>query len=529
MKFTELTDSDKEYIRDIHANTTLEWDVRMNVLKQKYDKSERTVRKWISKLGYSNRNGEEIEIPSEQFKEAQEKVHADKRYYMITWAQNDTDINVEMLRNMEAYADHIDAEILVIAGRYRNPTSLRTSDNLKEKEKLEMSWDSKVLPYLTANRHNIHKYVQVLADVKVQPTAYNPLSGFEGFSGLESSILGHPKQHLKSLPILDGYPHKVLASTGAITHPRYTDTKIGKKGEFNHIYGFLLVEVRDEEVFHIRNVNVNDDGSFTDVYSFVKNGAIKETSRLEGLVLGDLHSGFENERVLEETFRIIRELRPKKVVIHDVFDGYSISHHHEKDPFLKYKKHQNEEDDLDLEIENMLELLGMFVSECDGEVNIVRSNHDDHCDRYLRDRDWKKDIRNSESYMELALAILKGKADKGVIPYKINERFPEINCLGANESLNIADVECGMHGDIGANGSRGSINQFSKLNVKTITGHSHTPVIFDGAYSVGTSTELRLEYNKGASSWMNAHVTIDRFGKRQMILFVDGKFTTLNE
>jgi hypothetical protein len=37
-------------------------------------------------------------------------------------------------------------------------------------------------PYLDANRHDIHKYVSILSDIKIQPTAINPMTGMQSLS-----------------------------------------------------------------------------------------------------------------------------------------------------------------------------------------------------------------------------------------------------------------------------------------------------------------------------------------------------------
>ncbi len=524
-RFKDLTDNEIHLIKLIHSDKEQSWDARMKVLIDKFGVSERSIRSWISQLGFAKR--ERHEEISEQFEEAKKKTHnKDSKYYLITWAQNNTSVHDKGFKNMKAYAEFLEAEILVIAGRYRNPTSLSASKNLKTQEDRDIiKWSNELLPYLTANRHNIHKYLMILADVKAQPTAHNPLSGFEGLSGFESSILGHPKQHLKSLPILEGHPHKILMSTGAITKPNYTDSKAGKKGEFDHVYGFAVVEIRDEEVFHIRNVSMSNSGEFNDLFFNVKNETVRRNKSLEGIVLGDLHHGEHSEPVMEETFDLMSILKPKAVVLHDVFDGKSISHHHERDPFKKYRKSISGDDQLDKEIEGLIEYLGRFTMFRD--VVIVRSNHDEHVDRYLRERDWKKDIVNSLEYMELATAILKGEAPNGIIPYKIQQEYPTYKCLGLDDSFMVKGVECAMHGDKGASGSRGSQTQFRKLNVRTITGHGHHPWILGGAFGVGTSTKLRLDYNHGLSPWMNSHVTIDSLGKRQQIMFVNSEYTTM--
>jgi hypothetical protein len=57
---------------------------------------------------------------------------------------------------------------------------------------------------------------------------------------------------------------------------------------------------------------------------------------------------------------------------------------------------------------------------------------------------------------------------KGVIPTLINERYPKFITLGRSASYLVKNWELGQHGDIGSNGSRGSLLQFRKLNTKII-------------------------------------------------------------
>jgi hypothetical protein len=132
-------------------------------------------------------------------------------------------------------------------------------------------------------------------------------------------------------------------------------------------------------------------------------------------------------------------------------------------------------------------------------------------------------IKNAIPYMEYSLAKLNSKAENGVIPYIINKYYPKMICLSHNDNITIKGYLCSTHGHIGASGSRGSVQQFSKLSTKTVTGHSHTIARVGGAVSVGTSTHLRLPYNKGASAWVNSHGIINRLGKFQHIVFFKTK------
>jgi len=93
----------------------------------------------------------------------------------------------------------------------------------------------------------------------------------------------------------------------------------------------------------------------------------------------------------------------------------------------------------------------------------------------------------------------------------------------------IYDIECGMHSHKGPNGARGNILAFSKLPVKTVIGHSHSPQIKWGSYQVGVSCALSHGYNQGLSGWAYANVIINKYGKRQMIVLNKWtlKYTTL--
>ena len=126
MKFTELEDADIEYIAETYFNKSISWDQRLDLLAQRFKRSERTIQHWIAKLGYSTKQVEE----SPQLIAAKAKeFNREKKRFIITWAQNDTPVNEEFIANLEKYAEFVDADIHVIAGRYKNPTSVFTDKN----------------------------------------------------------------------------------------------------------------------------------------------------------------------------------------------------------------------------------------------------------------------------------------------------------------------------------------------------------------------------------------------------------------
>ncbi len=527
MRYKDLKRSDVTYIKELYWKSTInpvqfpKKKIQETIAK-KYEVSDRSVRTWAKNLGLLIEE-EQLEGESVQLKKAYTKtVNKKKRRFLVSWAQNATPVNENLFENMKAYAKYIDADIHIIAGRYKNPTSVFIDRN-------NDSWDASLTPYLDLNRHHVHNYVSILSDIKVQPTATMPLSGLESVTGVDSCIVGHPRMHLKTVPVLEGYPAKILATTGAITEPNYTDSKAGKKGEFHHTLGFVIIEVDTDEIFHIRQVSAKNNGDFIDldIKVFRQNGETVITTAKEcpAVVLGDLHLGVHDDLAFACTIRMLHRLKPKNTVIEDIFDGKSISHHELNNPFLQYEKYQEKKHLVQDEIENMYNWIDKMLN---FNLVVVRSNHDDFVDRWLQFQDWKKFPENSLTYINLAKAILEGKAKNGVIPYLINERYGDrVRCLGRNHKFNIKGWELGQHGDIGSGGSRGSLNQLKKLNTKIIVGHYHKPERLDGAMSVGTLTKLRLGYNDGPSSWLQGNIIVNEYGKAQHVNIINGRYTTL--
>ena len=524
MRFNDLTEKDIEYIKKVYAKKSkLSWEKKAYMLAEEFGVSERTIRKWVSEKFLIK---EKEDIIPEQYAEAQSrKFDKTKKRFIITWAQNNTEVHKGFYENMEAYAKHIDADIHIILGRYKNPTSVFEDVDAD-------FWVDEVDKYKDANRHSIHKFLSVMSDIKIQPTAINPMSGMQGMSGINSCIFGAPKVQLEMIPVLDGNKPKMMLTTGAVTLMNYTDSKSGKQGEFHHTLGFCVVEIKDKEVFFVRQVTADDKtGAFSDLFNRVDKGKVTPLKSISAIVLGDLHYGDHDQDVLDSTLKMMEKIKPEHVILHDVFDGKSISHHEMKDPFIQYGKEVAGTNDLGKELDVMMSGLKSF--EKFKNVVIVRSNHDDFLDRWLKNEDWKKQptFKNAPLYMDLSSKLLKQYAKgahqvKGVIPALINERFPKFITLGRNSSYNVNKWELGQHGDVGTNGSRGSLLQFRKLNTKCVVGHYHTPGRKDGALSVGTSTKLRVGYNNGASSWIQSHVIIHDDGKAQHICFINSEFTT---
>lgn len=486
---------------------------------------ERVYRKKLQKLrGETKENPNSKVEETEEFKRAKERVHdSNKKRFIVSWAQSSTSIHDDFLTNIEAYAEHIEADIHIIAGRYKNPTSLESSNKLKAEEKNKRLWHSRLQPYLDANRQKLHPYLQILSDVKVQVTAITPLTGFNNITGLESCIIGHPTLHLTSLPILDSYPNKLLLTTGAVTLPNYTDTKAGKKSEHHHALGFVVVEL-DGDVFHVRQVQCDDNGDFYDLWYKVSGGEVSiPNEQYPCTIWGDLHYGQHNVENLETAKHLSKKLNSGKVILHDLFDGKSINPHEEHDPFVLMQKENSGEGDLFAELTKVLSFVKDLTA--DFEVISVASNHNDFLDRFVRNVDWRK-VNNKTAYLIMANIVASGAAPKGLVNFYLAD-IDKVIGLAYGDSYRLLDWELGLHYDKGANGSRGSANQFKNLMTKSIGGHSHSANRSLGSLTVGTLTKMRLGYNTGLSSWTAGVIQVYPSGKASHIHFIKGRYTTL--
>lgn len=446
--------------------------------------------------------------------------------YIITSAQNNTPLNDKFWTAIKNLAKHYSAQILVIPVLYRNPTMLQDLENT------EAWWPKEVVPYLIENDVKLCKGLRLLGHVRVQATAVNPLVGLEALSQGDSAIIGHAQIQMRTIATPQHTLPKILHTTGSVSIKNYSSTKAGVKGEFHHSLGAVIVEV-DKGCFHLRSVVGDDNSEFYDLDLYVTAEGVKKGAQIEALITGDSHSLFHCPDVKKATFdapnSMVNVLKPKLIVRHDLIDSYSISHHHRGRTITNFKKWLTGTNDLQAE----LDLTARFLEETTpkGTKNIiVASNHHEHISRWLEEADPKEEPWNAILYHELMLAWLKAVKD-GDERFEPFAHWMEEHCqapcefIRRDESYIVRDTLISMHGDRGPNGSRGTLNSLSRMGVKTIIAHSHTPAIEKGCYMVGTSSFLSLEYSKdGPSSWLNTHAIISPNGKRQLLNVINGKW-----
>jgi hypothetical protein len=446
--------------------------------------------------------------------------------YVITAAQNATPVNKPFLESLLRYCEEQSAKLLVIPYRYRNPTSMFADKDYDW-------WDASVLPYIADTRFHITTNLQLMGDIKIQPTAAKPLSGMDSMTGLESAIFGHPKVQQKTIATRPGEMAKILITTGAVTIPNYTSSKAGKKGQHHHTYSAAVVE-KSAMSFHLRHVTACNDGSFIDLEREYFPDRSRRADDALALVLGDLHLMFLDRDVENAVFGkggIFDTVVPKELVFHDIVDSYSVSHHHRKDPFIKNVKSRLGVDSVKREIDQVISYLREKA--CLAEVNVVSSNHHNHIRQWIMETDWRNDPVNAEFYLETALYMLQnsvmgpgGVETPDPFKYWVTKELQGIvNFIDERHGKSAGKFELGLHGHAGPNGSRGSLNNLSKIGSKVIIGHSHSPGREDGSLCVGTSSRLDLEYARsGPSSWMQTHAVVYSNGKATLINVIDGKW-----
>lgn len=369
-----------------------------------------------------------------------------------------------------------------------------------------------------------------LSSISVSAKQINPISGLDRIAQARGSMaLASPKQYLKFVANSSVKMPRALMTTGAITIPDYsTDKSMSKRtsylAEFDHVMGAIIVEIEDDRIFHFRQIQFDDDGSFYDLgYKYNSDGTVDEVDETV-CVFGDTHVGSHCPEVNECLQEITEYVNCKEIVVHDIFDN-RFNNHHDKGKYVTRAK---------LAMAGKTKL--MYEGEITGEwlddwservdkVTIVKANHDEALDRYIDEGRWRDDPENLYDSCLLVRKVMEGHDPlKYLITEMVGLANPDsINWLNRDEDYIVYGIENGSHGDKGGNGSRGSLGSIEKAYYKATVGHSHTAGILREVYQVGTSTHLKLSYNSGPSSWTNTMCIEYPNGQRQLINIIKTK------
>lgn len=463
-----------------------------------------------------------------------------KQVYILTSAQNNTGLHEAAWRNLLALAKHDRAELMCSLYTYNIPAAAggekKTSRERGGAETVEV-WDKRLTPYVSDERVELAPGLVWCGELQILPTAQNPLNGFEAYTGAASAIIPHSTFAVEAVAVPKGAAPKFLFSTGTVTLRNYIHKKAGLKADFHHGYGALIVEVLPSGQWFARQLNADSEGTIYDLDRRIQRGRVTVGHRPEAIVWGDIHArqlDASMARVAWGKGGILDELRPKRQVMHDVLDFRSQNHHDRGNPWRTFGKHCAGGLDVAAEVDEV----GRFLAHAARpwcETVVVPSNHDEALDRWLREADFRADPLNAEFHLTANLAAYRalraGKsfqplrwgvesrvgAARGVRWLERDERY--IVCPDAG-----GGIQLDMHGDVGPNGTRGSLPAYARTGLKTITGHSHRAGLRHGAMSVGVMGALDQGYNVGLSSWSHTNAVVFENGKRQLFTISGGRF-----
>ena len=447
-----------------------------------------------------------------------------KQIQFYTWAQCETPVHAGFWRNMKEYARHLDADIHVMLGTYKHNNNPYAIEDVENKW-----WASEVIPYDLTQAHEVTPDLTCRFDVRISPTATNPLSGLHLLSHHRSVIIGHPRYHSHCLPAGNAVYPKVQTTTGACTMANYSDTKVGLKAHENHIYGFVIVEL-DNDYYHIRHVNARSrDGAFIDSARGleVKSGKVGQAPPAQSLRLGDAHAMEQCETAIQASLSMRDICRPERIIVDDIYSHSAAGHRLERDNYAQRIAKHNRQVTVYDELMQSIQLMRRL-----GATDVMYSNHHVMLDEWLANTDARHDPANLSVWSKL-LAYKATHPDTPAyeawcteVMYALGWDIPTFWRRG--QACVIGNV-LNDHGHEGVNGTRGTANGWRKYGSKITTAHTHSPRAADGHYCAGhTSDPSQHHYaDVTKSGWLQANIMQDAYGKRQIINIIkdsNGKF-----
>lgn len=464
--------------------------------------------------------------------------------YLVTSAQNNTSVFRAAWDNLVALADHYEADILVAPFTYHkklwSQSGEVTPGSIKKTDFENNWWADEVKPYLVIDQVKLGKALVFCAGMNILPTAVNPLTGLELHTGRSSAIYPHAKMQLVSVASGKNEGTKLMYTTGTVTKRNYLQKKAGQTAEPHHCYGALLVEVSPDGSFYVRQVQANERGVIHDLDVKVEAGKVTTDNPVEAITWGDIHAikmDPEIEAMAWGPGGMLDTLQPRYQFFHDVFDMYVRNHHERMNPHRMFERKVEKLDSIEGEARTTGTFLAYSARDWCKSI-VVKSNHDDAFERWLQSMDCVRDRDTANLKLwhhgNLVWITHAEKQDKSylAIEWLLKEvgRAPKnIQFLHEDESFILCHdeeggIECGMHGHLGVNGSKGTLRGFSKMGRKSNTADKHQAGIFNGAYQSGVSGKLDMKYNKGPSTWSHSHIITYPNGMRTIVTMWKGRW-----
>jgi len=454
------------------------------------------------------------------------KLSKSERFF-VTSAVNNCYADPGFLGGVRQWQNFTGGKVLVNPILYVNPT--RRAD--KQSADPDVWWDPALRDWMLQDEIRPHPKLSIMA-TKAQATSNNPIPPrIESLTQDRSAIFGHPQVMMRTVATPQDELPKILYSSGAITQKDYSDTTTGDIAEFHHSLGGVIVEICGPK-FHLREVTW-DGEQFIDVDTSYNENGVWDAEPAEALVMGDIHVGLHSDDVMEATFGeggILDVTQAKRLLLHDLFDARSVNGHEFGNQLTRAARFAKGQTNVERELQQTIDWLERFPHSRRIDTFVVASNHDDMLRRWLEAGERNVEPENRALYHHLSAEMLDHHKVRGYFPNALELGLlrvgyeGEAHFLSIDESLRIKGVELGMHGHLGPNGSRGSAKGLSRIGTRSIIGHSHTSMIWQGVYQVGHSSRNRHGYNTGPSSWLTTHALLLANGRRQMLHLIGRDF-----
>lgn len=469
--------------------------------------------------------------------------------YLCSSIQNNTHLHPGF-HNIKAYSDWLDAlpgdscEIIIGTFSYQKaaygPKAVKRGTHRREDR--EEWYAPGAEPYIQDHSIQLAPGLVWCGEQNILPTNKKPLTGMDDYNGRSSNIVPHAKIAMESVASMADEATKFNYATGTLTQRNYIQKRAGILAEQAHSYGALLVEVDDGGNWYCRQLEIDANNEIMDIGPdgyigvHVSNGEVVAERVVDTIFWGDMHAAEMEIWVRELAWGVggmLDSTGAKRQFAHDVFSMRSRSPHEERDFHRTYAKFAEEEESVLDEIILTADALAE-ATRPNVETIVVNSNHDRHLDRWLNEADFRKDPLNAKYFCQLQYQVLnamdEGDKDFNVLEYALKETGGcprDIRFLGLDESYVILKdhsegIECGLHGDLGPNGARGTTGNLTKLGRAVTKGHDHKATIWGQVYSTGCCA-TSAPYTKGPGSWSVTHCVAYDNGCRALITMWGGK------
>lgn len=273
----------------------------------------------------------------------------------------------------------------------------------------------------------------------------------------------------------------------------------------------LIVDIVNDDLFFTRYVSMRQPGVVYDKgLKFTAGMGRPEPSRPLAINVGDIHAIHVDERTWAATLDMVQKLKPRQVILNDVFDGASVNHHEKgRDADLAFFPQ------LEAEVAVTKKVIQQ-VCDVSDEVVYAQSNHDLFlCKGLLDDPGMWRVNRNYMLALELQLFRLKEQRDP-IIKLLDLDNFSNLRFVSDSEKFYVGEVYF-THGHIGINGARPNFARAAEVFNDYTQGHTHTPGVLHNATMAGTTSRRDLKYVKGASGWLGANVLIQPDSSQQLL------------